>query len=183
MPAGGSTGRVQPALRQQCLVRALPRRMAVIQHVNIVRLCHVGKAVGNQDDRLAPGQPVDARHDVVLALYVDVGRCLVKNVDGTVMQQCAGQCQPLPLAAGQVAAALGQRGVQSVHRAQEVRQVHLLQRAPQRTVVCVGRGHPQIVGHRTFKEVVPRLTSVTFLSRLASLTAESSCPPMVTCPV
>ena len=134
-------------------MRALPRRMAVIQYVNIVRLCHVGKAVGNQDDRLAPGQPVDARHDVVLALHVDVGRCLVKNVDGTVMQQCAGQCQPLPLAAGQVAAALGQRGVQSVHRAQEVRQIHLLQRAPQRTVVCVGRGHPQVVGHRTFKEV------------------------------
>lgn len=149
----------------------------------MVRLCHVGKAVGNQDDRLAPGQPVDARHDVVLALYVDVGRCLVKNVDGTVMQQCAGQCPAAAAGRGQVAAALGQRGVQSVHRAQEVRQVHLLQRAPQRTVVCAGAAIRRLSATVPLKRWLPRLTSVTFLSRLASLTAESSCPPMVTCPV
>ena len=39
------------------------------------------------------------------------------------MQQGAGQGQTLPLAAGQVAAAFGQLGVQAVLAAQEIRQV------------------------------------------------------------
>ena len=88
----------------------------MIQHVNIVRLRDVGQAMGNQNDRLAPGQTMDARHDIVLALYVDIRRCFVKDIDGAVMQQGAGQRQTLPLAAGRVAAAFGQLGVQAIPR-------------------------------------------------------------------
>ena len=113
----------------------------MVQHVDIVRFCDIGQTVRNQDDRLAPGQPVDARHNVILALDINIRRGFVKDIDGAIMQQGAGQCQTLPLPAGQVAAALGQRGVQAVLPAQEVRKIHLLQCAPQRAIIGVRRGH------------------------------------------
>lgn len=132
---------------------ALSGQVPMIQHVNIVRFRDVGQAMGNQNDRLAPGQTMDARHDIVLALYVDIGRGFVKYIDGAVMQQGAGQRQTLPLAAGQVAAALGQLGVQAILAAQEICEVDLFQRAPQCAVVSVGCGHPQVVCHRTLEQV------------------------------
>lgn len=69
------------------------------------------------------------------------------------MQQCAGQCQPLPLAAGQVAAALVS-GVSSpsIERRKSAR--FTCSSAPHSAPSSApGRGHPQVVGHRTFKEV------------------------------
>ena len=69
------------------------------------------------------------------------------------MQQGAGQGQALPLAAGKIAAALVQLGVQPVFAAQEVRQPHLLQHSPQGVVVRRGRGHAQVLGHRAFEQV------------------------------
>ena len=98
----------------------------MVQHVDVVRRRNVGQAVGDQDDSLFACQCLDLGHDVVLALHVDIGRSFIKDIDRAVMQQGAGQDQALPLAAGKIAAALVQLGVQSVFAAQEVRQPHLL---------------------------------------------------------
>ena len=63
---------------------------------------------------------MDLRHDVVFAFYIDVGGRFVEDVHRTVVQQRAGERQPLALTAGEVAPFFGHERVQPVFAAQEI---------------------------------------------------------------
>ena len=69
------------------------------------------------------------------------------------MEQRPRQCQPLALAAGQVAALLLQGGVQPLFPPEEVCKVHLLQYLPQPVVSCLGRCHFQILPDSTLEKI------------------------------
>ena len=98
---------VSAALLQQRLVRAVLNDIAALQHVNFIRRCDVRQTVRDQQHRLPARQCVNLRHDVVLALNVDVRRSLVEDVHRTVVQQRAGERKALALTARKVLAALG----------------------------------------------------------------------------
>ena len=112
---------VKAALGQQCGVRAVSRHRAALQHIDAVRVRHVGKAVRDDDDRPAPGQRADLSHDVVFALHVNVGCSFVEHIDRAVVQQRPGKRKALALPAGEVRALSVQRGVQPSLTAQEIR--------------------------------------------------------------
>ena len=84
---------------------------------------------------------MDLGHDVVFALDINVRCGLIKEVHRCVMQQRAGQCQPLALAAGEVAPLLGQRCIQP------------LQHGPERVVRCIRPCHAQVLAHGTLEQI------------------------------
>ena len=95
---------------------------------------------------------MDGLHDIVLALGIHIGSGFVKQVDGRIMQQGAGHGKALALAAGKIAAALMQSGLQAVLAAAEIGQIHLFQCRPELCLVRVRLCHAQVALHRTLED-------------------------------
>ena len=106
------------------------RHGALCQDIDALGRGHIGKPVGDEQDSFGAGELMDLLHDVVFALHVNVGCGLVKEIDRAVVEQGTGQCQTLALTAGQVAALLGQLGVQTGLAAQKVCQTGALHHRP-----------------------------------------------------
>ena len=92
-------------------------------------------------------------HDLVFAVHIHVGGGLIKDIHGTVVEQCPGQGQTLALAAGEVASALLELGVQPLLAAEEGGQIYLLQHCPQLVVQRLRAGQQQVVPHRALEEI------------------------------
>ena len=90
----------------------------LLQHADAVRLPHRGEAVGHQDRGDAAGGGQDALEDLGLPAHVELGGWLVEqHQSGSEADraQRPGECDALPLAAGQIGAAAvaaGQRRVE-----------------------------------------------------------------------
>ena len=69
------------------------------------------------------------------------------------MQQRAGKCQPLALAAGEIAPLLGQLGVQPLLLFEKRRKLHLPQHGPERCVRCIRPCHAQIFAHGALEQI------------------------------
>ena len=102
-PAEPTTG---PAYAPPCFKSAswvpCSDDIAPVKHVDFIRRRDIGKAMRDEQHRLAPGEGVDLCHDVVLALHIDVGGGLIKDVYRAVVEQRPGEGQALALAAGEV---------------------------------------------------------------------------------
>ena len=125
-----------------------------------------------------------ACHDVVLALGIHVGSGFVKQVDGRIMQQGAGHGKALALAAGKIAAALMQGGLQAVLAAAEVGQIHLFQCGPK----LVPRSASGFAMRRLLSTVPLKMaalwgTSVRVRRRCSRCSSCTGTPPSVTLPV
>lgn len=134
-------------------MRTLPGERAAVKNVNIVRHRNIREPVRNQDHSLAPGKRMDLRHDVVFALDINVRCGLVEQVHRRVMQQRAGQCQPLALAAGEVAPLLGQRCIQPLLLLEKRCELHLPQHGPECVVRCIRPCHAQIFAHGALEQI------------------------------
>ena len=131
---------------------AVLRHPAVLHHIDTVRPGHICQPVGDEDDRLLPGQAADDLHDHLLALRVNVGGGLVKDVHRRVVEQGPCQGQSLALAAGEVAAFFKDRGLKALLPGKEIPQSDLPQGLLHLLLPGVRRSHPQIVLHCAFKE-------------------------------
>ena len=111
--------------------------------------------MGNDQQRLAPHQPSQCRLDDRLVFRVCIGRCLVENDDGRVLQHGTGNGDALPLTAGQVTAGCTAYGLIAVLQPH----YELVAAAFLRGVndLRIGRtlsAHADIVHDRKVKEVV-----------------------------
>ena len=74
-------------LGQQRVVIALLNDISLIQYVDVIRTCHIGKAVGDQDHSFSFCQRVDFLHNIIFALHIDIGGGFIKDVHRTVVEQ------------------------------------------------------------------------------------------------
>ena len=92
---------------------------APLQHHDPVGLAERAQAVGDGDRRPAPDQVVERLLDLPLGLGVDRRGRLVEDQDRRVDQECPGDRDPLPLAAGERLAALADQRVVAVGQAED----------------------------------------------------------------
>ena len=86
---------------------------AAVDHHDAVGVLHGGQAMGDDEDRAPLHQLGQRLLDQELALRVEIGRGLVQDEDGRILQEGAGDGQALPLAAGEPDAALADLGPHS----------------------------------------------------------------------
>ena len=104
--------RVEPAGREQRVVRALLDDPAVVQHHDAVGPPHGREAVGDHDRRSPPHQLGDAALDHPFRLGIDAGGRLVQDQDLGLARQGPRERHQLPLAARKVRAPLDDGRVQ-----------------------------------------------------------------------
>ena len=85
---------------------------------DLIRVPDGVQPVGDDQQGLALHQFRDGLLDVALVVRVHAGGCLVQNDDGCVLQDAAGNGDPLPLAAGEALAPF------TDHRVEPIRQGH-----------------------------------------------------------
>ncbi len=102
---------IDSASGQQLTVRPALGQLAVLEHDDAMRAGHARQAVSD-DERGAPAlEPFERVVDEHLVLGVDAARRLVEHQDGRILEDGAGDGQPLPLPAGQAQAAFADQGV------------------------------------------------------------------------
>ena len=126
---------------------------ALIQHIDVIRICHISKAVGDQNDRLSFSQCMDLSHDVVFTLHIDIGGGFIENIDRAVMEQRSRQGQALALTAGEVGCLFVQKGIQPFFASQEVGQIYLLQHLPESILSGIGPSHQKILPDGSLEQV------------------------------
>ena len=112
------------------------RDAPLINYEYFVGIGHAGKAVCDDEHRLAARQFAQGSLHKVLVLRVGKGRCLVKHHHGRILQERPRQGYALPLAAREVCAFRAEHGVKSTGKAVDYfaalrhvnGAVHLLQR-------------------------------------------------------
>ena len=102
---------VEAAGRDQLVVAAPLDDPAVVDHHDEVGLTHRRQAVGDHDRRPAFERLVEGRLHLCLVLAVEVAGGLVEDDDARVLEQHAGDGDPLLLAAREPVAALAHDGV------------------------------------------------------------------------
>ena len=76
--------------------------LTFFQYIDLICSDHICQTVGDQKHGLCLSQSNDLLHDIIFTLDINIGGCLIKNIDRAVMQESTRQCQALPLSAGQV---------------------------------------------------------------------------------
>ena len=147
---GRRTGRP----RQQLGVGALLHQAALVQHQDLVRGQDGGQAVGDHQAG-APGQQrLQRRLDERLALRVQMRGGLVQDQEARVLQDHAGDGQPLLLAAAEPVAALAHHRVVAVGQpGDEVVDVGRPAGRLQLGLGGVGAGVEQVGPHRVVEQV------------------------------
>jgi hypothetical protein len=97
---------VVAAAPKKLLMRPALRDAAVLDHQDQVRVPHRGDPVGDDEGGAAAGEFAKLFLDLALRLHVHIGRGVVEDHDGRVLQQQARQREPLLLSAGEAHAAL-----------------------------------------------------------------------------
>ena len=120
---------VNPAQRQQLLVRAGFAQLAFVHHQNAVGALDRRQPV-RDDDRRAPFHHAGQRvAHAKLGLGIDARSGFVQNQEARIVRQRAGEADELLLPGGQRAAALADGLLEAIRqRVDEVHQVHLLGR-------------------------------------------------------
>lgn len=96
---------------QQIVMAAFFNDPAVGHADNAIAAPDGREPVGNDQYRPALHNMTHVCEDQALTLVVERAGCFVKNEDGRIDGQCPGNCQPLPLTAGKICAALFDDGV------------------------------------------------------------------------
>ena len=82
---------IEPALREQFVVRSLFGYLTCFQNKDAVCIDDRGKPVRNYDGRAAYRNSVERRLDFCLGPAVQCTGCFVKDQDRRIFQQCAGR--------------------------------------------------------------------------------------------
>ena len=139
---------------QACKLLVGPRLhdAAGLEHVYLVAAAQGSQAVRHHDDSLGACKLGHGVDDCGLAVCVDVGGCLVEDVDGRVVQQGACHGEALALAAGEVRALGADGSVQAAAATHEIIDAAAAERLPQLVVACPGACHQQVRAHGAGKE-------------------------------
>ena len=125
---------------------------AGLEDVHLVAAAQGSQAVRHHDDGLGARKLGHGIDDCGLAICVDVGSCLVEDVDRRVMQQGACHGEALALATREVRALGADGGVQAAAATHEIVDTAAAESLPQLIVVCPGAGHQQVRAHGAGKE-------------------------------
>ena len=117
---------------------------AGLEDVHLVAAAQGSQAVRHHDDGLDARKLGHGVDDCGLAVCIDVGGCLVEDIDRRVMQQGACHGEALALAAGEVRALGADGGVQPAAAAYEIVDAAAAERLPQLIVACPGACHQQV---------------------------------------
>ena len=125
---------------------------AGLEDVHLVAAAQGCQAVRHHDDGLGVRELGHGVDDRSLAVCVDVGGCLVEDVDGRVVQQGACHGETLALAAGEVRALGADGSVQAAAATHEIVDAAAAECLPQLVVACPGARHQQVRAHGAGKE-------------------------------
>ena len=117
---------------------------AGLEDVHLVAATQGSQTVRHHDNGLGARKLGHGVDDCSLAVCVDVGGCLVEDVDGRVVQQGARHGEALALAAGEVCALGADGGVQAAAAAYEIVDAAAAKSLPQLVVACPGACHQQV---------------------------------------
>ena len=138
----------------QFVVRALGDEPAVFQHQDEAGVDDRRDAFGHDDHRGPARERGKGLAEPGVRCMVQGREAVVKKVDRGVTEQCAGNAQPLALAAGKIGSALAHRGVQTVGQvAHEILGLGGTERAQRSSSLASGSRNPQVLGNSTGKEV------------------------------
>ena len=138
---------VRRVVGEQLVVRAATDHAAVLEHHDQVGVADGRDPLRDDQHRRVAGDRLERRAQPGVGGQVERGERVVEDVDLRLADQRPGDGQPLPLAAGDVAAALGDRGLQAVgHRLDEVAALGDLQGLPHLFLGRVRLAVPQVVG-------------------------------------
>ncbi len=115
-PGPPSSSRNSARAFGQLLERADVGHPAAVQHRDPVGQCQGGPAVRDQHGGTPADQLAQGAEDLGLDPWIDRAGGVVEQHDPRVGEQCPGQRDPLPLAAGQGQAALADHGVVAVRQ-------------------------------------------------------------------
>ena len=125
---------------------------AGLEDVHLVAAAQGSQAVRHHDDGLGVRKLGHGVDDRGLAVCIDVGGCLVEDVDRRVVQQGACHGEALALAAGEVRALGADGGVQAAAATHEIVDAAAAERLPQLVVACPGACDQQVRAHGAGKE-------------------------------
>ena len=80
---------------------------AIVQDNNLFGIHNRTDPLGYQKDRAGPGFPLQSPPQVPIGLQIKGGKAVIKKVDWCIFYQRSGNGQTLPLASGNIGAALG----------------------------------------------------------------------------
>ena len=100
--------RVEAILAQQRLVRADRVDASALEHDDAVGVAHGGEAMGDDERRAAAREMLEGLRDLALAFGVERARRFVEQQDRAVGEERARDRDALPLAAGELDAALAE---------------------------------------------------------------------------
>ena len=134
-------------------MRAALGNASLFHYIDVVRRRHIGKPMGNQNDRLCPCQRMDLTHDVVFALHIDVRGSLVKDIYRAVVEERSGKSKALTLPSGEITRLFSELGVKPALVFQKCGKVDSVQNRPQLIVGSVRLSHQQIFPHTPLKQI------------------------------
>ena len=103
----------KPAALDQLVERAGLDDPSVLKHQNARRIAHGGEPVGDDEGGAAFHDFVERQIDALLGHRIERAGGFVEDQDRRVLEQRAGDGEPLPLAAGEQPAALADRRLQA----------------------------------------------------------------------
>ena len=125
---------------------------ALVQHENQVRVHDARHPLGDDEHRASPQVRPQFPAQAGFGGVVQRGEAIVEDVDGRALDQGPRDGQALPLAAGEIAPALGHLGLQTFGVLQDEIRLGHPQGLPQGGFVRVGRGHAQVAFHRALEQ-------------------------------
>ena len=127
-------------------MRAGPGQTAVVEHEDLIRVADGGHALRDQHDRGLPRQMRQRLAKRGVGGKVQRGGAVVEDEDGGPPHQCAGDRQPLALAAGEIApAGLDFRVQPALLAADDLVGLRVLQRLPEVFIAGLGIAPAEIV--------------------------------------
>src|SRR3954470_23810586 len=136
---------VRRAAREQLVVGAGAGHPAVVQHDDLIGVGDRGHPLGHDDHGRLAGPRPQSRAQTGVGGHVERGERVIEQVDLRTTDQRPGDRQPLPLAAGEIGAALAHRGLEALGKgAHEVTGLSDLQRGPQFVVGRLGPAVAQV---------------------------------------
>ena len=99
--AGGDEAAVNALLRHKFVMVAGLDDAPLVDDQDLIGVANGIEPVGNDQQGLTPAQLGDGLLDVALVVGVHAGSGLIQNDDGGILQNAAGNGDPLPLSTGE----------------------------------------------------------------------------------
>jgi hypothetical protein len=135
-------------------VRSDPDDAALVEDHDPIGVKDRAHALRDDDDVRITSLGVERPAQASICRRVQCGEAVVEEVDRRALHQRAGDREALPLPAGNVGAALVDRGLElAVHGRDEVTRLRDLECVPQLLVGRVRVAESQVVGHGALEQV------------------------------